>query len=105
MSTIDENVDDFFNEDVAVDAIYTPAGGQPSSVSVILDRPYSEINPFGNTGIESRQIFITVKTTDFDGCAQGEIVEINSVEYYIINPQMDIGISRIQLSLDDPYES
>jgi len=105
MPVIDEKVDDFFNDDVAVEAVYTPAGGQPSSVSVILDRPYSEASQFGDTGVETRQVLITVKTSDFEGCEQGDFVEINSVEYYIITPQMDIGISRILLSLDDPNES
>lgn len=105
MPIIDDIVDDFFTNDVAVEASYTPAGGQPSLVSVIFDRPYSDAEQFGDTKVESRQIFVTVKTSDFENCEQGDFIEINSVEYYIINAQMDIGISRLQLSLDDPNES
>lgn len=106
MAIIDLDVDDFFNDDVAVNAIYTPNGGQPSSVSIIFDRPYTEIAQFGDVGVESRDIWITVRTEDFEGCQQGDFVDLESgEEYYILNPQMDIGISRIQLSLQNPNES
>ena len=105
MAIIDEIVDDFFNEDLAVNAIYTNNIGQPSDVSVILDRQYIEAEQFGDVSQETREVFITVKTSDFEDCEQGETVEVDGTEYYIINPQMDIGVSRIKLSLDDPYES
>lgn len=112
MAIIDTNVDEFFNDDVAVNAIYTPNGGQPSSVSIIFDRPYFEAPQFGDVGFESREIFITVKSSDFEGCQQGDFVDIddenseyNGEEFYILEPQFDIGISRIKLSKDDPNES
>lgn len=105
MAVIDLDVDDFFNDDVAVDAIYTPSGGQPSTVSVILDRPHIEKNPFNETSINDRETMVTVKTSDFENCEQGETLEIDSTIYYLLDPQLDIGISEIKISLDDPNES
>lgn len=100
---IDNITSVFFNDDIAVEATYTPAGGLPSTNSVIFDRDYIEANQFGNIGYETKEIWVTVKTDDYVDCKQGETIKINNITYYIINPQMDIGISRIKLSLNQPW--
>ena len=99
---IDNQVSGFFNDDIAVEGTYTPDGSPPSSTSVIFDRDYIEANQFGDTAMETKEIWITVKTSDYENAKQGETVKIGLITYYIINPQINIGISRIKLSLSAP---
>ena len=98
---IDNNVEDFFHDEVAVDGIYTPDGGQPSNVRLILNRTPSNINEFG-LSVESSMIEAVVKESDFGDSKQGETLVINSVTYYIIDPQPSIGMMTLELSKDAP---
>lgn len=99
MSDISNIVDDFFNDDIAVDANYRPEGSSsPSAVKIIIDRDFYEENPFGSTGIATKIIQATVKTSDFENAKINETIEAESVTYYIKEVRISDGISILILS-------
>lgn len=103
MTLIDNQVDSFFNDDVAVNAIYSPAVGEPATVRVIFDRNFYQAPQFIGSDFETKVIVITCKTKDFGNSQQGETVVIDGVTYYIKNPRYSVGVMEIFLS-KDPVE-
>jgi hypothetical protein len=94
-----EDFDDFIPEDGpgVVGAIYTPAGGEPSSILVSFYRPYFE--PLGNL-LESSAPMIECKQSDVPNLAQGDRFVVNGIAYESAGNEPDgIGWMRIKLDL------
>lgn len=97
---IDDIVDDFFNPLVAIEGIFTPQVGSPSATLIIFDSNYFEGNQFGDVGVETREVFATVKTKDYSNAKQGDAIVIKGITWYIINAQINPsdGVSKMKLS-------
>jgi len=83
-------------------AIYTPlgVGGSPVAVNVIFDKEYIDIN-IGTPGIEGDQPIALGKESDFPSVLQGDTLNINAIDYVIVNPKPD-GTGMILLVLKEP---
>lgn len=95
---IQDIVSDFFPDDIAVNATYNSDSLGPVTVKVIIDRDFFDSVPFGETGIATKRIRATVKTSDFSAAKINESLVIDSITYYIIEPRISDGISELILS-------
>jgi len=92
-------IDCFFDPVLTVDAIYTPQGGQASSIKVLFDNDFKVIDL--STGIESAAPAVTCKTSDVASVKHNDTLVISSVTYYVSGIQQDgTGITILILSRD-----
>src|SRR3990172_7327844 len=92
-------IDCFFDPVLTVDAIYTPQGGQASSIKVLFDNDFKVIDL--STGIESAAPAVTCKTSDVASVKHNDTLVISSVTYYVSGIQQDgTGITILILSKD-----
>lgn len=89
-----------FFSDWAIDATYTPQGGQASAIKAIFDNSFDAVNLTGGV-VESASPQATVKTTDVPNAKHGDTLNINSITYKIIGIHPDAtGITLLILSKD-----
>lgn len=98
-----ENMDSFFGASEvesghAVAATYTPDGGSPSTVNGIFDNEY--FDDFGEVGLESSQPAFHCDAADVSGVAQGDALQVNSVNFEIVNVRPD-GTGLVTLVLQE----
>jgi hypothetical protein len=72
----------FADPNIACDAIYTPAGGDPITVRMIAKRP-DEIVGFGDTRIHTATALFDVRIVEVPAPAAGDTLEIGG-ECYVI---------------------
>jgi hypothetical protein len=72
----------FNDPNIAVDAIYTPAGGDPMMVRVIAKRP-DDIVGFGDTRIHTAAALFDVRVSEVPAPAQGDTLEVGGDTYVI----------------------
>lgn len=101
-SVIQNDIDNLLFTDSAVDAVYTPQGGQAASIKVIFDNQYQTIELLdGGVGVESTSPSILCRTSDISGVKHGDTLVISGTTYYITGVQPDgTGITRLMLSKD-----
>ena len=69
-------IDDLFADpNSAVEAIYTPAGGDPMTVRVIAKRP-DDIVGFGDTRIHTATAVFDIRVSEVPAPAEGDTLEI-----------------------------
>ena len=76
MSVFDAAVDALFADpNLAMDALYTPAGGDPVTVRVIAKRPDAIVG-FGDTRIHAATAMVDVRVADVAAPAPGDTLEV-----------------------------
>ena len=88
----------FRDPSIAADAIYTPAGSDPTSIRVIARRP-DEIVGFGDTPIHAATAMFDVRISEVASPAQGDTLEIGG-ETFIIQGEPMRDRDRLIWSLD-----
>ena len=88
MTIFDTAIDTLFaNDDLAVDATYTPVAGGPVSVRVV--KTIEDEQTFQFTGGQvARKIKADIKVSDVAVIAAGDSLLIGAVTYTITNPQI-----------------
>lgn len=94
------DIEDILFTDFALDAAFSHAGGQASTIKVIFDNDFKAVNI--DTGmVESAGPMATCKTSDVLTAAHGDTLTINSVVYKIIGIEPDgTGMTTLILSKD-----
>lgn len=102
MPFYDSDIDNLLFTDYAVDAVYTPAGGQAASIKVIFDNEFQAIEMLGGgVGFESTSPAALYKTASVSSAKHGDTLAISGKTYYITGVQPDgTGITRLILSED-----
>lgn len=102
MPFYDSDIDNLLFTDYAVDAVYTPQGGQAASIKVIFDNEYQAIEMLGaGVGVESTSPAAICKTTNISSAKHGDTLAVGGKTYYISGVQPDgTGITRLLLSED-----
>jgi hypothetical protein len=88
----------FADPNIASDAVYTPADGDPVSVRVIARRP-DEIVGFGDTRIHTATAVFDVRVLDVPAPVVGDTLEIGG-ETYVIQGEPMRDRERLVWSLD-----
>lgn len=70
--------------DFGVSATYTPAGGDPSTVKVILDTDFQEADAGGSITFAIEIPRAIGKTADFASAAEGDSLVISGTTYTIL---------------------
>lgn len=93
-------VDDFFNEDLCVEALFTPETGDPRVILVIFDRQSSDMTLAG-ISVESAKPQATCRDIDVAGVTHACTLSIGGEEWHIMDIQPDgTGITTLILTLD-----
>jgi hypothetical protein len=83
MTAIATAIDDLFADpNIAADAVYTPAGGDPMTVRVIAKRP-DDIVGFGDTRIHTATALFDVRIVEVPAPAEGDTLEIGGESYVV----------------------
>lgn len=95
----EDDIDIFF-ADFAIPAIWTPSGGEATSIEVIFDAPFEAINVL--TGeVDTTKPQCLVKSSAVDGISKGDVIVCNGGPYYVVKPQPDgTGITTVILSTE-----
>ena len=88
----------FADPNIATDAVYTPAGGEPINVCVIAKRT-DEIVGFGDTPIHAATAIFDVRVAEVPAPAEGDTLEIGG-ETFIIQGEPMRDRDRLIWSLD-----
>ena len=72
----------FADPNIACDAIYIPAGGDPMTVRVIAKRP-DDIVGFGDTRIHTATAMFDVRVWEVSAPAEGDAIEVAGETYVI----------------------
>ncbi len=72
----------FADPNIATEAIYTPAGGDPVPVRVIAKRP-DEIVGFGDTRIHAATAVFDVRVPEFPAPAEGDTLEVDGQTFLV----------------------
>lgn len=83
MSAFSAMVDDLFGDDnIALDAVYTPDGGDPVDVRVV---PSQEdiISGFGPTRVKAEKALFDVRRSELPAPAAGAALEVDEVAYTV----------------------
>jgi voltage-gated potassium channel Kch len=72
----------FADPNITVEAIYTPAGGDPMTVRVIAKRPDGIVG-FGHTRIHTATTMFDVRVSEVSAPADGDTLEIGGETYVI----------------------
>jgi hypothetical protein len=81
-------VDEFFNEDLCVEALFTPEAGDPRVILVIFDRQSSDITLAG-IGVESAKPQATCRDIDIPDVTHGCTLTIGGEDWSIMDTQPD----------------
>lgn len=97
-----DDISALLDDELTVDASYTPAGGQASTVKVIFDKKYQvAVDLAGFAGVGTSGPAVTGKTTDFASAKSGDTIVISAVTYYIKTVEADgTGLTVMELSRD-----
>jgi hypothetical protein len=83
MNAFASAIDDLFADpNIASDAVYTPADGDPVSVRVIARRP-DEIVGFGDTRVHTATAIFDVRISEVPTPAEGDTLEVGGETYVI----------------------
>ena len=88
----------FRDQNIAADAVYTPAGGDPMTVRVIAKRP-DEIVGFGDTPIHAATAIFDVRVSEVATPAEGDTLEVGG-DTYVIQGEPVRDRDRLIWSLD-----
>ncbi len=72
----------FADTNLASDAVYTPADGEPKTVRVIARRS-DELVGFGDTRIHSATAVFDVRVSEFPAPAEGDTLEIDGETFVL----------------------
>ena len=72
----------FADSNLAVDAVYTPAGGDPLTVRVVARRP-DEITGFGDTRVHAAIAIFDVRVAEVAAPAAGDTLAIGGDTYLV----------------------
>lgn len=86
-------------DDFGVTATYTPSGGAPASIPVILDQPHS-IGDLGALGALQIGFTVTVRADDVASPAKGDAIAIGSRSFLVTRCEQDISGGFWTLGLD-----
>ena len=85
------DVAQYFDTDTfGVAATYTPDGGSGSTVNVILNRQFVEVEAGGTVGVESQAPVITVAVASAPNLAQNDTFVISSTTYTVVGVELDL---------------
>lgn len=86
------------SDDFATSATYTPSGGVASTINVIFDDEFHELNAETNS-VETSSPQAWVVDSDVSGVAHGDTLVISSTTYYVRGVHPDgTGITLLILS-------
>lgn len=84
MSVFSLAVDDLFTDrDLARDATFTPDGGDPVAVRVLVGQPDRIVGGFGGTRLWSQTTRVDVRVSDVAVIAEGDRFTIDGVDYVV----------------------
>jgi hypothetical protein len=81
-------VDEFFNEDLCVEAVFTPETGDPRVILVIFDKVPSDI-AFSGIAVESAKPQAMCRDIDVAGVTHGHHLTIGGEDWDITDIQPD----------------
>lgn len=83
MTIFDTAIDTLFNDDnMAVDAIYTPVAGGPVSVRVILTEGV-EIASAGFSDVSDRRTVVGIRNSEIDSPGRGDTILVGAITYTV----------------------
>ncbi len=91
-----------FFTDYAVGAVYTPQGGQATSIRVIFDNEFQAIEMLaGGVGVESTSPAALCRTSDVSSAKHRDTLVVGGKTYHVTGVHPDgTGITRLMLSED-----
>ena len=99
MNAFTTAIDDLFADpNIAVDALYAPAGGNPKTVRVIATRP-DEIVGFGDTRIHTPTAVFEVRVSEVPAPEAGDTVEVGG-ETFVLQGEPVRDPDRLTWTLD-----
>jgi hypothetical protein len=81
----------FADENMAVDATYTPAAGGPVSVKAVLEHDV-DLMSIGDASVTDRQIVIGIRKSEVAAPGRGDTVQIGASTYTVDSIVGDDGI-------------
>ncbi len=95
----DDDLTDFFAlDDFGTAAKFTASGKRTKLINGIFDNPHASKNATDHVDITMPKPQFTCRTVDVPGVADGDLMIINDVEYYIrVNLNDGLGVTTLLL--------
>ena len=84
--------------DFGEDVVFTPVGGNASTIKAIFDNVYQSVEAGGTVGFALTQPKIMVRTTDVPSIAEGDNINLRSTDFTVrVVMQDGTGMTEIGL--------
>ncbi len=95
---IDEILDPY---GFGVEATWTPSGGQGKAIHVVFENSFIALEGVGDVGVASSMPTVLCRSSDVEGAARGDAVEVNGTTYNVVESRPDgDGFTLLVLSKD-----
>ena len=90
-----------FLADFGQAATYTPSGGTASTITVIFDNDYIDVDLASTVAFATQQPKVVTKTISVPNAAEGDVLQIDGVNY-VIRVVMNDGTGMTEMMLEKP---